>query len=50
MGDLLKKVQVKEEKQIEIKEHPVKKLVSTTSKNKMISVKLNDQPMVIIKD
>lgn len=43
MGDLLKKVQVKEEKEIEIKEHPVKKLVSTTSKNKMISVKLNDQ-------
>ncbi len=43
MGDLLKKVQVKEEKEIETKEHPVKKLVSTTSKNKMISVKLNDQ-------
>jgi hypothetical protein len=43
MGDLLKKVQEKEEKEeIEVKEHPVKKIASSTSKNKMISVKLND--------
>lgn len=43
MGDLLKKVQSKEEKESQIKEHPAKKIVSNSSKNKMISVKINDQ-------
>lgn len=43
MGDLLKKVQEKENLTSSQKTHPVKKIASSTGKNKMISAKVNDQ-------
>lgn len=43
MGDLLKKVQEKENSISDKKIHPVKKIANSTGKNKMISAKVNDQ-------